>query len=89
MSTVAMSIIVIVAGRYPVVVILLGNSRDCSGCLGLSMLVAYVTLMLLLVMRLLLMYPTRLGLVLLLVGEDMLLLVQHPRTLCYELGGHF
>ena len=55
MTTMPVSIIVIVAGSYPVVVILLRYSCNSSGCLSLSMLMTYVTLVLLLVMGLLLM----------------------------------
>ena len=64
--------IIVVAGCYPIVVVLLSNSSSCCRCLSLSILVADVVRMLLLVMGLLLVQPARFGLVLVLMREDVL-----------------
>ena len=63
---------IVVVRRYPIVVILLRNSCNGSSSLRLSMLVAYLTWVVLLVVRLLLMQPGWFRLVVVLVGEDML-----------------
>lgn len=56
MSAVSMRTVIVVVSRYPVVVVLLGNGSNGSGCLGLCMLMANVirVLLLLLVVGLLL-----------------------------------
>lgn len=48
MSAMSMRTVTVVIGSYPIVVVLLGNSRNGCRCLGLSMLMTDVVRMLLL-----------------------------------------